>query len=185
MAKSFGLGRGLDALIPRGASAATAGQAIPIERVRRNPHQPRADFDDDALAELTASIATHGVLQPIVVRETADGGYELIAGERRLRAARAAGMSDIPAVIRDSTANELLILRLEDAHPDRIRGPVRAEAHVHLAARGIRPETEQPQRRRGSRLGGRDDALVEHHFERRQADVDRPGLRVFAVGSGA
>lgn len=112
MAKSFGLGRGLDALIPRGASAATAGQAIPIERVRRNPHQPRADFDDDALAELTASIATHGVLQPIVVRETADGGYELIAGERRLRAARAAGMSDIPAVIRDSTANELLELAL-------------------------------------------------------------------------
>jgi ParB family chromosome partitioning protein len=112
VAKSFGLGRGLDALIPRGASGGTPGQAIPIERVRRNPHQPRVDFDDDALAELTASIATHGVLQPIVVRDAADGGYELIAGERRLRAARAAGLTEIPAVVRDSAANELLELAL-------------------------------------------------------------------------
>lgn len=112
MAKSFGLGRGLDALIPRGSAAETAAHAIPIDRVRRNPHQPRLDFDDESLAELTASIATHGVLQPIIVRDAADGGYELIAGERRLRAARAAGLTEIPAVIRDSTANELLELAL-------------------------------------------------------------------------
>ena len=111
MAKSFGLGRGLDALIPRGATEA-APHEIPIDRVRRNPHQPRVDFDDEGLAELSASIAAHGVLQPIIVRGAADGGYELIAGERRLRAARAAGLTQIPAVVRDSTPNELLELAL-------------------------------------------------------------------------
>ena len=122
MAKSFGLGRGLDALIPRGAAEGAALQ-VPIDRVRRNPHQPRLDFDDEGMAELAASIEAHGVLQPIVVRGAADGGYELIAGERRLRAARAAGMTQIPAVVRDSSANELLELALvenvqrEDLNP--------------------------------------------------------------------
>jgi len=112
VARSFGLGRGLDALIPRGSAPEASTQAVPIDRVRRNPHQPRADFDDEQLAELTASVVTHGVLQPIVVRGSADGGYELIAGERRLRAARAAGLAEIPAVVRESSSNELLELAL-------------------------------------------------------------------------
>ena len=112
MARSFGLGRGLDALIPRGSASEASTQAVPIDRVRRNPHQPRVDFDDEQLAELTASVVTHGVLQPIVVRGSADGGYELIAGERRLRAARAAGLTEIPAVVRESSSNELLELAL-------------------------------------------------------------------------
>jgi ParB family chromosome partitioning protein len=112
VARSFGLGRGLDALIPRGGGDDTTAHAIPIDRVRRNPHQPRVAFDDEQLAELTASIATHGILQPIIVRGSADGGYELIAGERRLRAARAAGLTEIPAVVRESATNELLELAL-------------------------------------------------------------------------
>ncbi|MGH2417406.1 MAG: ParB/RepB/Spo0J family partition protein [Candidatus Limnocylindria bacterium] len=110
MAKPFGLGRGLDALIPRAAEGAQ--QEIPIDRVRRNPLQPRGDFDEAGLAELAASIAAHGVLQPIVVRGAADGGYEVIAGERRLRAARQAGLTQIPAVVRDSSTEELLELAL-------------------------------------------------------------------------
>jgi ParB family chromosome partitioning protein len=121
VARSFGLGRGLDALIPRATEAPSA--QVPIDAVRRNPHQPRNAFDEEGLAELSASIATHGVIQPIVVRGSADGGYELIAGERRLRAARMAGLTQIPAVIRDSTSNELLELALvenvqrEDLNP--------------------------------------------------------------------
>jgi ParB family chromosome partitioning protein len=111
VAKPFGLGRGLDALIPR-ASTESGAHEVPVDRVRRNPHQPRVAFDEESLAELTASIAAHGVLQPIVVREAADGGYELIAGERRLRAARAAGLTEIPAVVRESSTNELLELAL-------------------------------------------------------------------------
>ena len=111
MAKTFGLGRGLDALIPR-AAPATDNPAIPIDRISRNPHQPRSRFDDAETAELAASIAQHGVLQPIIVRASADGGYELIAGERRLRAARMAGLSHIPAVVRESAREEMLELAL-------------------------------------------------------------------------
>jgi ParB family transcriptional regulator, chromosome partitioning protein len=110
VARSFGLGRGLEALIPRATDAPAA--QVPIERVRPNPHQPRNAFDEEGLAELAASIATHGVIQPIVVRGSADGGYELIAGERRLRAARLAGLTQIPAVIRESQASELLEIAL-------------------------------------------------------------------------
>jgi ParB family chromosome partitioning protein len=110
VARSFGLGKGLEALIPRASDAPPSG--IPIDRVHRNPHQPRHAFDEEALAELAASIAAHGVIQPIVVRGSADGGYELVAGERRLRAARMAGLQLIPAVIRDSQTNEMLELAL-------------------------------------------------------------------------
>jgi ParB family chromosome partitioning protein len=111
VARSFGLGRGLDALIPRAAEQASQ-QEIPVDRIRRNPHQPRGDFGEAELTELAASIAEHGVLQPIVVRAAVDGGYEVIAGERRLRAAKMAGLSQIPAVIRDSSSEELLELAL-------------------------------------------------------------------------
>jgi ParB family transcriptional regulator, chromosome partitioning protein len=111
VAKSYGLGRGLDALIPRAAEAA-AGSELPIERIRRNPLQPRDRFDDEELTALSASIAAHGILQPVIVRETADGEYELIAGERRLRAARQAGLTTVPAVIRESTGGEVLELAL-------------------------------------------------------------------------
>jgi ParB family chromosome partitioning protein len=123
VAKSFGLGRGLDALIPRAQEAAGGTLSIPVDRIRRNPHQPRAAFSEEGLGELAASIGAHGVLQPIVVRGAVDGGYELIAGERRLRAARMAGLTEIPAVVRDSTPNELLELALvenvqrEDLNP--------------------------------------------------------------------
>jgi len=99
-ARTFGLGRGLDALIP--ANREDRGVLeIALDRVQRNPNQPRATFDEAPMGELAASIAVHGVLQPIVVRSLADGGYELIAGERRLRAARLAGLETIPAVVRD------------------------------------------------------------------------------------
>lgn len=110
MAKSFGLGKGLEALIPRATDTAPA--EIAVDRVHRNPHQPRHAFDEESLAELAASIAAHGVIQPIVVRGSADGGYELVAGERRLRAARMAGLQHIPAVIRDSQNTEMLELAL-------------------------------------------------------------------------
>ena len=111
MAKTFGLGRGLDALIPRAAQASDMPE-IPVERISRNPHQPRNHFDEADTAELAASIEQHGVLQPIVVRTTADGGYELIAGERRLRAARLAGLTHIPAVVRESADGQQLELAL-------------------------------------------------------------------------
>lgn len=99
--RAFGLGRGLDALIP--ASREERGVLeVTLDRIVANPSQPRTSFDESQLGELAASIAVHGVLQPVVVRQLADGGYQLIAGERRLRAARLAGLETIPVVVRDS-----------------------------------------------------------------------------------
>lgn len=111
--RGFGLGRGLEALIPRGTDEGGIKQ-LAVDRIVRNHDQPRSQFDEEQLAELTASIRIHGVLQPIVVRTTPDGAYELIAGERRLRAARAAGLSHIPAVVRESADDELLQLALTE-----------------------------------------------------------------------
>lgn len=89
------LGRGLSALLGDAAPADTPANRLPVGDVKQNPYQPRKRFDDDELAALTDSVKSHGVLQPIVVRQTGDG-FQLIAGERRLRAAQAAGLADVP-----------------------------------------------------------------------------------------
>jgi ParB family chromosome partitioning protein len=121
--RTFGLGRGLDALIP--AREGERGVLeIALHRIERNPDQPRAAFDEAELGELAASIAVHGVIQPVIVSELADGGYRLIAGERRLRAAKLAGLETIPAVVRegdgDTSSLELALvenLQREDLNP--------------------------------------------------------------------
>ncbi len=106
MARNQRQGRGLSSLIPGGMDEvfgrnddAPALRDIPLQTIRPNPHQPRRFFDDEGLQELSASISQIGVLQPILVRPT-DGGYELIAGERRWRAAGIAGLEVIPAIVR-------------------------------------------------------------------------------------
>jgi ParB family chromosome partitioning protein len=108
--RSTGLGRGLGALIPRGGGHASAVEIL-ISRISSNPYQPRKRFSPEDLASLRASIAAHGVLQPILVSETATG-YQLVAGERRLRAAQAAGLDRIPAVIRQLVDRDQLELAL-------------------------------------------------------------------------
>jgi ParB family chromosome partitioning protein len=109
--RSQGLGRGLASLIPQRSPGQGGAIEIAISRVRSNPHQPRKRFDEDGLASLTASITEHGVLQPILVTETVDG-YQLVAGERRLRAAQAAGLERIPAVVRQLADRDQLELAL-------------------------------------------------------------------------
>ena len=108
--RKAGLGRGLEALIP--AEETTGEEAmfllVPVDEISPNPEQPRSHFDDESLAELTASINEVGVLQPIVVSKTEDG-YALIAGERRWRAGKAAGLSEIPAVVRGTQADTNLV----------------------------------------------------------------------------
>lgn len=121
--RTFGLGRGLDALIPSTTDDRGVLE-ISVERIERNPDQPRSAFDDALLGELAASIAVHGVIQPVIVRAVADGTYQLIAGERRLRAARLAGLETIPAVVRDEPEGESSLelalienLQREDLNP--------------------------------------------------------------------
>ena len=109
--RSQGLGRGLASLIPQRHPGQPGTIEIPIGRVGANPRQPRKRFDPEGLASLTASIVEHGVLQPILVTETIDG-YQLVAGERRLRAAQAAGLDRIPAVVRQLADRDQLELAL-------------------------------------------------------------------------
>ena len=105
------LGRGLGALIPQRTTATSAVTDVPLARVAPGPHQPRRHFDDAGLEELAASIREHGVLQPILVTETLDG-YQLVAGERRVRAARLAGLDHIPALIRQLADRDQLEIAL-------------------------------------------------------------------------
>ncbi len=104
MARRSGLGKGLASLIPPAAAEAEDGEValrdLPLTAIEPNPAQPRTQFDEESLGELTASIRELGVLQPILVREVATGMFQLIAGERRWRAARRAGLATIPAIVR-------------------------------------------------------------------------------------
>ena len=95
------LGRGLKALIPDTPVARSGLVKVPVDRIEANPSQPRRHFEPEDLAELAASIGQHGVLQPLLVSEREPGRYVLIAGERRWRAAKAAGLREVPAVIRE------------------------------------------------------------------------------------
>jgi ParB family chromosome partitioning protein len=110
-ARPSGLGRGLASLIPQRPTAVAAPAEIPIARIKPNPYQPRRRFDPDELARLAASIRDHGVLQPVLVTETLDG-YQLIAGERRVRAAELAGLERIPAIVRQLAGRDQLELAL-------------------------------------------------------------------------
>ncbi len=109
--KTAALGRGLGALIPQRGADGPAIVDVPLARVAPNPHQPRRRMDESGLEELAASIREHGVLQPVLVTETLDG-YQLIAGERRVRAARLAGLDHIPAVIRQLADRDQLEVAL-------------------------------------------------------------------------
>lgn len=108
-----GMGRGLAAILPE-SHGADVGELLelPVDLIRPNPEQPRTRFDPEALAGLAASIGASGVVQPLLVRPLADGGYELIAGERRWRAAREAGLKKVPAIVRDSEQAERLQVAL-------------------------------------------------------------------------
>jgi ParB family chromosome partitioning protein len=141
MNKQRGLGRGLGALLastPDDTSTAIAEHEtlldIPIDQIHVNPNQPRKLFDSNALQELTASIKTSGVIQPVVVRRV-NGTYQLIAGERRWRAARQAGLERIPAVVRDVTDAESLEMALvENLLREDLNPMEEAEAYQKLLA---------------------------------------------------
>jgi ParB family transcriptional regulator, chromosome partitioning protein len=136
MSKRGGLGRGLSALIPGAPESSDIGVGlleVPVNAVGPNPKQPRTRFDDEALGELAASIREVGILQPIVVRRAGDGAYELVAGERRLRAARLAGLATVPVVLRDSDDADLLREALiENIHREDLNPIELAEAFRQL-----------------------------------------------------
>ena len=145
-----GLGKGLGALIPTASSAAAAdpGQAsgedrldgigayfdeIPVGAITPNPRQPRQVFDEEALEELAASIGAVGLLQPVVVRKVMPGHYELVMGERRWRACEQAGLSHIPAIVRETPDDDLLRNALiENLHREQLNPLEEAAAYQQL-----------------------------------------------------
>lgn len=129
------LGRGLEALIPRQVLA--AGRTVmnlPIEEIQLSPYQPRVHFDDEALLGLAKSISAHGVNQPILVRKIDSGtGYELVAGERRLRASKLAGKTTIPAIVRSLTDKEAIeIALIENLQREDLSAIEEAEGYQRL-----------------------------------------------------
>ena len=114
--RKSGLGKGLDALIPAEEEAPVTAIApgviqVPLSTITPNPHQPRSPIRDQDLVELAASIEEHGVIQPLIVAQTVNG-YQLIAGERRWRASRLAGLSQVPVVVKEAAPKEMLELAL-------------------------------------------------------------------------
>ncbi len=123
-----GLGRGLDALLPSEApnqatSAATSVGYVPVSKIEINPFQPRQEFNQEALEELADSIRVHGIIQPLTVRKVSETEYQLIAGERRLRASKLAKLKEVPAYIRTADDEQMLEMALieniqrEDLNP--------------------------------------------------------------------
>lgn len=111
-AKKGGLGRGLDSLMDENAADAGGAVIININDIEPNRDQPRKDFDETALAELADSISQHGLIQPIVVKPTMDGTYSIIAGERRWRACRMAGITEVPVIIKVADEQSLMEIAL-------------------------------------------------------------------------
>lgn len=128
LGRQSGLGRGLGALIPQKPTAPAsvplpvenatmpAGvstiQTLPVDRIDPNPHQPRIHFDHGDLEDLVGSIKEHGIIQPLVVTTKQDGRYELIAGERRLRASKIAGLTEVPVIVRTATEQQKMELAI-------------------------------------------------------------------------
>jgi ParB family chromosome partitioning protein len=97
----WGLGRGIEALLPNSGGKQTGELFLPLDKIKANPGQPRKHFDEAALEELAASIREHGIIEPVIVEEAGDGRYLVVAGERRCRAAILAGLREVPALVRD------------------------------------------------------------------------------------
>jgi ParB family transcriptional regulator, chromosome partitioning protein len=136
-AKRGGLGTNLDALIPTsltvGGNEVAQQNEVSIDSISPNPKQPRTVFNEEAMAELVASIKEIGILQPPVVRQTSAGRYELVMGERRFRAAKLAGLRSIPVIIRQTPDNELLREALiENIHRSQLNPLEEAAAYTQL-----------------------------------------------------
>lgn len=141
MAQKKGLGKGLDALIPGGDFSSETGSDgvnfISIELISPNPYQPRSDIRDQELEELTASIKEHGILQPLIVTkdENSDGAFTLIAGERRLRAAKLAGLESVPVLVREAMTSQqrLELALIENIQREDLSAIEAAEAYQQLS----------------------------------------------------
>ncbi|MBI1799370.1 MAG: ParB/RepB/Spo0J family partition protein [Candidatus Eisenbacteria bacterium] len=159
------LGRGLEALIPSSATTATVEgrsggvRELPVSEIGANPFQPRKHFDNEAISELAASIRSTGVLQPVLVRRIGADGYQLVAGERRLRAAGLAGLERIPAVVREVTDREMMELALIENIQRENLNPIEEARAFHALVENVGLTHDQLSERVGKQRSSITNAL--------------------------
>jgi ParB family chromosome partitioning protein len=143
-----GLGKGLEALIPQlSVTEADVVTQIEVDQLRPNPYQPRRTFNEEKLNELTASIKEHGIIQPLIVRKSSVHGYEIVAGERRFRAAQRVGLKTVPAVVRDFSDVQLMeIALIENLQREDLNAIEVAEAYHNLMEKCHLTQEELAQR---------------------------------------
>ena len=130
--KRKGLGRGFGALIPQAPPPKAVERTLPLDEITPNPWQPRVHFDEAKIHEMAESIGEHGIIEPLVVRPHG-GGYELIAGERRLRAARLAGLESVPVAVREMSDRDVLeVTLIENLQREDLSALEEAAAYVRL-----------------------------------------------------
>ncbi|GEL07570.1 ParB/RepB/Spo0J family partition protein [Salisediminibacterium halotolerans] len=128
-----GLGKGIGAFFPESEQEEDNVQEVRIADLRPNPYQPRKDFNDGAIDELKSSIEQHGILQPLIVRQSSIKGYEIVVGERRYRAAKEAGLKTVPAVVKDLTEDEMMEMALvENLQRENLTALEEAKAYQKL-----------------------------------------------------
>ena len=147
--RKLGLGRGLDALLPDTGAEESGVRQIPLSQIDRNPGQPRARFDDESLSSLSESIRSSGILQPLLVTEQENGRFTIVAGERRLRAARMAGLTDVPCLVRTMTREEIMAAALIENLQREDLNPVEAAEGI----RALMDECSLTQEQIAARLG--------------------------------
>ena len=144
MSKAKGLGRGLDALLGTGEAPRDALTKLPVDRIRPGKYQPRTRMSEEALAELAASIKAQGLMQPVLVRPVDRDRYELIAGERRWRAAQMAGLQEIPALVREVADESALAMSLLENIQRENLNPMEEAAGLRRLVDESRMTHEQP-----------------------------------------
>ena len=171
--KQTGLGRGLSALIDDAALAEASGEirSLPLHKIEPNPLQPRREFDPEALQTLADSIAAHGLIQPLSVREMPNGYYQIIAGERRWRAARMANLDEVPVLVLDADDRTVMELALVENLQREDLNPMEEAAGFQtlMDEYGLTPETI------AERVGRSRSAVA--NSLRRPADYGAPALR--------
>ena len=154
-----GLGRGLESLFEDAApsfESDTRIETLPLREIEPDPGQPRKTFDDETLAELSASIAEHGLLQPIAVRPKPSGGYLIVAGERRWRASRMAGLTEVPVIVKDVTDEQAMELALVENLQREDLDPVEEAVGI----RELMPRCDLTQEQAARKLGKSRSALA-------------------------
>ena len=180
-----GLGRGLDALLPTDApkqapSEALAVGHIPVAQIEINPFQPRQVFDEEALQELADSSKVHGIIQPLTVRKISDSAYQLISGERRLRASRLAGLQEVPAYVRTADDEQMLEMALIENIQREDLDPI----EVALSYQRLIDELGIKQSEVGDKVGKKRTTITNYLALLKLPDTVKVALREGSISTG-